>query len=121
MSESDPIQKTQQDGVTVVTLSSHFDSLYESMLAELAPLLNVADSIEPPRLVIDLASTQYFGSAFIGFVISLSTRLNARPGGRLALANVAPFCRMAFETTKSDLLLDLFDSVDEAVAELAWK
>lgn len=121
MSESDPIQTALHDGVTVVTLGPHFDSLYESVLPELASLLDLADSVDPPKLVIDLGNTKYFGSAFIGFAISLSQRLNERPNGRLGVANVAPFCRMALETTKSDQLLDLFDSVEEAVSALGWK
>ncbi len=121
MSDSDPIQMTHRAGVTIATLGPEFDSLYESLLPQLAPLLDLADSVDPPRLLIDLASTKYFGSAFIGFVISLSTRLNSRPNGRLGIANVAPFCRMALETTRSDVLLDLFDSVDEAVASLGWQ
>jgi hypothetical protein len=91
MSDSDPIQTSLQSGVTVATLGPHFDCLYESVLPELASLLDLANSVDPPRLVIDLGSTKFFGSAFIGFVISLSQRLNARPNGRLALANVAPF------------------------------
>lgn len=121
MSESDPIQTTRQDGVTVVTLGPHFDSLYESVLPELASLLDLADSVEPPRLLIDLDNTKYFGSAFIGFVISLSQRIIKRPNGRLGIANVAPFCRMALETTKSDQLLELFDDVEHAVAAMGWK
>lgn len=121
MSDSDPIQIAVQDGVTVATLGPHFDSLYESVLPELASLLDLAESIDPPRLVIDLGNTKYFGSAFIGFVISLSQRINARPNGRLGIANVASFCRMALEATRADLLLDLFDSVDEAVSKLGWK
>lgn len=121
MSESEAIQTSQQAGVTIVKLGPHFDSIYESVLSELAPLIHLAETADPPRLVIDLAYTRYTGSAFIGFVISLSTRLNSRPGGRLGLANVTPFCRMALETTRTDSLLDLFGSVDEAVSALGWQ
>lgn len=121
MSDCDPIQMTQRNGVTVATPGSQFGSVYEGSLPELAPLLDLAESIDPPRLVIDLATTRYIGSAFIGFVLSLSQRVNARPNGRLGLANVSPFCRMALETTKSERLLDLFESVDDAVAELGWQ
>lgn len=121
MSDSDAIQTTLQDGVTIATLGPYFESLYESVLPELDSLMDLADSVDPPRLLIDLGNTRYFGSAFIGFIISLSQRVNARPNGRLGVANVAPFCRMAFETTKTDQLLDLFDSVEHAVAELGWK
>ena len=121
MSESDPIQTTRQDGVTVVTLGPHFDSLYESVLPELSSLLHMADSVEPPRLLIDLKNIKYFGSVFIGFLISLSQRICERPNGRLGIANVSPFCRMALETTKSDQLLDLFNSVEQAVEAMSWK
>jgi hypothetical protein len=121
MSDSDPIQYEVRDGATVVTLGPHFESLYESVLPELAPLLDLAERIDPARLVIDLGNAKYVGSAFIGFVISLSQRINERPNGRLGIANLTSFCLMALEATKADLLLDLFDSVDEAVSELGWR
>lgn len=119
MSETPPIQTDKRDGVTIITLSSHFESLYENLLPELAALLDLADSIDPPRMLLDLSATKYFGSAFIGFLISLSSRLSERTG-RFGLANVAPFCRMALETTKSNLLLELFETVDAGVTELRW-
>lgn len=107
----------QQAGVTVVRLGPDFSSLYEGDLGTLAALPGLADTAEPALMVLDLSHTKYFGSAFIGFAITLANRLRAR-GGRFAISGLSSFGRMALQTTRSDLLLELFDSVDLAVAGL---
>lgn len=106
----------KRNGVTVVRLDPDFVSVYEGELKELAGILDLTESVEPGRLVLDLSGTQYFGSAFIGFLIAVSSRMNARPGGRFGISAASGFARVAFASTKSDQLIELFDSVDEAVA-----
>jgi anti-sigma B factor antagonist len=102
--------------VTIVRLDPDFASVYEGELKELAGILDLTVSIEPARLVLDLSGTQYFGSAFIGFLIAVSSRMNARPGGRFAIGGASGFARVALASTKSDQLIEVFDSVNEAVA-----
>ena len=119
MSEAQPFHTEEIRGVTVVHLPEDYTSAYENTLADLAGLLDLANNIEPARLVIDLPHVKYIGSAFIGFLISLSSRLQERPNGRLALSSVAPFIKMALQKTRSDMLLQLHDSLDDAVESLA--
>jgi anti-anti-sigma factor len=119
MSESLPFETVERRGVTVVHLPENYTSAYENTLADLAGLLDLARTAEPARMVVDLRHVRYIGSAFIGFLISLSSRLQERPNGRLALSNVAPFIRMALQKTRSDMLLQMHDSLDDAVEELA--
>ena len=102
----------------MVSLGEEYSSIYENQLGELAGILDLAESVAPPWLVLDLTGTSYFGSAFIGFLISISNRIRARAGGRLAITGLSPFSRMALQTTKTDQLLELFDSQSEAVASL---
>ncbi len=116
MSQSHRFATERQNGVTVVRLDPDFASVYEGELPELAGILDLTESIEPARLVLDLSGTQYFGSAFIGFLIAVSTRMSRRPGGRFAISAAGGFARVALASTKSDQLIELFDSVDEAVA-----
>jgi len=106
-------------GVSVVRLGSEFDSLYESELVKLQSVRDLADTATPPIMLIDLSNTKYFGSAFIGFLIAIANRLKERGDGRLGICGLAPFARMALEKTKSDTILGLFESDDEAVAALA--
>lgn len=118
MADEKQIQISSEQGVTVVRLGSEFDSLYESELVNLKSVRELADTADPPLMLIDLSNTKYFGSAFIGFLIAIANRLKERGNGRLCLCNLAPFARMALEKTKSDTILGLFDSADEAVAAL---
>lgn len=119
MSDRVAFETEDRQGVTIVTLPEDLTSAYESSLVDLAGLLDLAASVEPPRMVVDLQPVKFIGSALIGFLISLSSRLQERPGGRLALCHVAPFIRMALEKTRSDRLLELHDSLDAAVESLA--
>lgn len=117
MSQSAVPEIHVQDSVTVVRLGSEFSSLYEGDLKTLSALPGLADTITPPLMVLDLSHTSYFGSAFIGFVITISNHLRAR-SGRLAVSGLSAFGRMAMQTTRADALMDLFETVDQAVAAL---
>lgn len=116
MADVNGFDTDQRDGVTIVRLGPEFASVYEGELKELAGILDLADSTEPPRLVIDLSGTQYFGSAFIGFLIAVATRMSSRPSGRFSIAGASDFARIALATTRSDQLIEIFDTVDAAVA-----
>lgn len=106
-------------GVSVVRLGAEFDSLYESELVKLQSVRELAETASPPNMLIDLSNTKYFGSAFIGFLIAIANRLKERGDGRLGICGLAAFARMALEKTKSDTILALFETDEEAVAALA--
>ena len=115
MSQAQGFDTEKRNGVTIVRLAPEFASVYEGELRELAGILDLTQTVEPARLVLDLSGTQYFGSAFIGFLIAVSTRMNGRPGGRFAISGAGGFARAALASTKSDLFIELFVTVDEAV------
>lgn len=118
MSGDDQIAISVENGVTVVRLGTDFASIYESDLARLDGIRELADTATPARVVIDLSQTRYFGSAFIGFLMATAGRLKDRGNGQFGISGVQSFATMALEATKADTLLSLFDSVDEAVASL---
>ena len=118
MSNENHWSATEQDRVTVVRLNDGHSTIYESQLVNLSGILDLAESVGPPWLVLDLTGTSYFGSAFIGFLISVSNRIRERAGGRLALCGLSAFSRMALQSSKTDQLLELFDSQVDAVAAL---
>lgn len=118
MSGDDQIEISTQDGVTVVRLGAEFDSLYESELVHLKSVRDLADTADPPLMLLDLSNTKYFGSAFIGFLIGIANRLKERGEGRLGLCHLAPFARMALEKTKSDTVLGLYGDLDDALSAL---
>jgi anti-sigma B factor antagonist len=118
MSGDDQIQISIRDGVTVVCLGPDFESLYESELVKLQSVRELADTASPPVMIIDLSNIKYFGSAFMGFLFAIANRLIQRGDGRLGLCNLAPFARMVLETTKSNTIIGLFESQDDAVSAL---
>lgn len=116
MSQADKFAIEKRAGITVVRLDPEYASVYEGELPELAGILDLAVSVAPARLVLDLSGTQYFGSAFIGFLMAVSMRLNCRPGGRFGISGASGFAQVALATTKSDQLIENFESVGRAVA-----
>ena len=118
MADDEQIAVSVESGVTVVRLGTDFASIYESDLARLDGLRELADTATPARMVIDLANTRYFGSAFISFLMATAGRLKDRGNGQLGISGVKPFATMALEATKADTLLGLFDSVEAAVEAL---
>jgi len=119
MADEEQIQISSEQGVAIVRLGPELDSLYESELVNLKRLRDLADTAEPPLMLVDLSNTKYFGSAFIGFLIAIANRLKERGNGQLGLCNLAPFARMALEKTRSDTILGIFDTSDEAIAALS--
>ena len=95
--------ETTPNGVTVVALGAEYENLNEPVLAELeASLLETADSIDPPLLVLDLSHTRFFGSAFLEVLFRVWTRLKKRDGGRFALSGLTDYCAEVVETTHLD-------------------
>lgn len=105
----------QKPGLTIVTLGSEFESITHTALAHFDEVLDLASTLEPPRMVVHLGHTNYMDSAFLGVLFELQRRLTARPGGKFGVSNALPHCREVFATTKMDTLFDLFDTCEEAI------
>jgi anti-anti-sigma factor len=109
----------QRGSVTVVLLGSDFENLDEAVLdAASSVILDVSQSADPPRVVIDLSHTRFFGSAFIEILFRAWNRLNAEKGGRFCISGLTPYCREVLEVTHLDRLWTLFETADDAVAAL---
>ena len=107
-----------EDGVTVIHLGPEYENLDESLLEELrSVILEVAESASPPRVVLDLSHTKFFGSAFIEIMFRAWNRLNAR-NGTFALSGLTPYCAEIIQITHLDRLWTVYDDRRSAVAEL---
>ena len=106
------------NGVTVGCLGTDFESIYESDLARLDGIRELADTVTPARVVIDLSQTRYSGAVYIGFLMARAGRLKDRGNGQIGIFGVQSFPAMVRESTKADTLLGLFDGIDHAVAAL---
>lgn len=104
---------TQRD-VFIVELGTEYSHLYESLLDGLTILPLLAESVDQPRLVIDMKNVKFIGSAVIGHFVTVSKKLAER-GGRLMLANTNQFCRAAVKLSNLDSMMPCVDSLDLAV------
>ncbi|MCH8830403.1 MAG: STAS domain-containing protein [Planctomycetes bacterium] len=108
---------SQQDGVTVIALGPEYENLDEHLLDELQrSILAVVDEAKPPRIVLDLSHTQFFGSAFIEVLFRAWNRINSREGGRFSVSGLTPYCAEVVSITHLDQLWQIHKSKEEAVA-----
>ncbi len=107
-----------QDGVTVILLGPEYESLDESLLDDLrATILEVAETADPPKVVLDLSHTKFFGSAFIEIMFRAWKRVDAR-GGTFAISGLTRYCTEIVEVTHLDRLWKVFANREAAVAGL---
>lgn len=108
----------QQDSVTIVALGPGYEQLDELHLEELSTvILDAAGAAKPPRVVIDLSHTKFFGSGFIEILFRSWHRLNARDG-RLGLCGLTPYCQEVIEVTHLDRLWSISPTREEAIREV---
>jgi len=106
-------------GATVVELARNYDSLDEVGTRRLEALLReLAESAEPPLLVVDMARTVSIGSTFVGVLFAVSKRLRRRQG-HLAICRVEPNCAEVLHIVRAEAMFKSFATREEAIDELA--
>lgn len=75
-------------------------------------------SSEVRVLVLDFSETGFLDSAGLGALVSILKSVSQSKNKRLALASLSPHVRQIFELTKLYRLFEIYNNVDEAVAEL---
>ncbi len=75
------------------------------------------DRGEADSVVIELSNVQHMDSACIGKLLGLRQHTRAA-GGSVALARCQPNVEFLFQMTRLDKAMGLFDSAEQAVAEL---
>ena len=109
------LSKKNKDGVTIVELGPEYENLEESLLDQIqAYLLETADEIDPPYLVVDLSRTQFFGSSFIEVLFRVWNRIKKRDG-RFALCALRDYCDEVIQITNLDRVWGIYPDQDSAV------
>jgi anti-sigma B factor antagonist len=72
------------------------------------------------HLLIDLTATDYLDSTAMGALVGVMKRLS-ETGGWVRLIAPKPRIRRLFEITRLDQILPIFDSEEQALADLAAK
>jgi anti-sigma B factor antagonist len=108
-------------GVTVIGLGPGYETLDESVLdAGLRQALNEAvDVADPPRVVLDLTHTTFFGSSFIEILFGIWHRLQGRPAGNFAICGLTAYCQEVLKITHLDTLWRLYATREEAIRSMA--
>lgn len=109
----------KRENVTCILLGEGFENLDEQILESIRGLmLETAAEADPPRVVVDLPYTKFFGSSFIEVLFRVWNRINGLPGGRFSISGLTPYCQEVLEVTHLDKLWELHDNLDDAVAAL---
>ena len=104
--------------VTVIAFGPQFESLDEFTLDQIRDFgLEAAKAANPPKVVIDLSYTKFFGSSFIEVLFRVWNRVNGA-GGKFALSGLTSYCREVLEITHLDKLWPMLPNADEAVAAI---
>ncbi|MBA3314171.1 MAG: STAS domain-containing protein [Planctomycetaceae bacterium] len=119
MSETRAPEVETQSGVTVIHLGREYENLDESLLDELrSVILDVAETAVPPKVVLALSHTKFFGSAFIEIMFRAWKRVQAR-GGTFAISGLTEYCAEIVEVTHLDRLWTVYADRKTAVAAMA--
>ena len=118
---NDPVPRiSRQNGVTVIELGPEFENLDEHVLEGLRePVLEATQNADPPRVVLDLSHTTFFGSAFIELLFRAYNRVNERPDGVFALSGLTEYCAEVISVTHLDRLWKIYPTLAAAVKSLS--
>jgi anti-anti-sigma regulatory factor len=109
----------RENNVTCVCPGPDFESIYESSLPDFADVLELANTVDPPLVLMDLKHTNYCGSAFLGFLVRLSNRIAVQRNGRFGVCHLSKFVQTVVSASKMEKVFDVFETRDEGVAAYA--
>ncbi|MGZ0173135.1 MAG: STAS domain-containing protein [Planctomycetales bacterium] len=119
MTDKSPSIEKQGD-VTCIRLGPEFENLDENSLDMIrSAMLDAAAAADPPRVLIDLQYTSFFGSSFIEVLFRIWNRVNGIPGGKFGISGLTDYCKEVLEVTHLDKLWNLYSDFDEAVKDLS--
>ncbi|TWU09167.1 putative anti-sigma factor antagonist [Symmachiella macrocystis] len=109
-----------RNGVTVIQLGPDYDNLSDHLLDTLqVVLLECGRNADPPKVVIDLSHTVFFGSAFLEILLKLWKELSEREGNAFALSGLNDNCAEVLQVTQLDSLWKIYKTHEEAEKALA--
>lgn len=114
---SDLFSFVDYEGVKVVEFSRP-DVLDASYIERLGDhLKDWINTLERPRIVLDLHNVRHLSSSALGMFIVLKNTVDAR-GGKICISNVQDEIKQVFKLTKLHKLLKLHDTTRKACATM---
>jgi anti-anti-sigma factor len=119
MSTEPELIHVERDGeILIVKPKGNLGELeYEECEAEVLAVLKRCESSDFRHVLVDLASTELFGSSAVGWFIELSQRVAAR-GGQLALCHVSETGNEVLHATKLEGHWPIYQTREAALAAL---
>ena len=115
---SESFQVERIGDIAVITPSPDVERMPEVLMEQAAQMVLAPLKEDPPgQIIVDLSEVNYFGSAFITFLLRCHLMVKNR-GSELILAGVNKEIRELLRTTALDTLWALYDNADEAIAAL---
>ncbi len=106
------------DKIAVITPAPEVESMPENLIYQAAEIVLAPLRKNPPEgLIIDLSQVKFFGSVFISFLLKCHM-LAKRHGTEVVLAGASQRARELLHLTALDTLWALYDTQDEALAEM---
>jgi len=115
---SEPARFEKCGSVTVIRVGPDEGSLEVEQLDRLRhEVLGSAQEAIPPRIVIDLEATKYFGGEFMGILCRCLHKVRGR-GGEFALCGARPQLLEALHVARFDDVCEIYSNRAEAVDAL---
>ena len=108
----------QESGVTIVCPGSDYETIFASELEKFDQVLELAKTIDPPLMLLDLTHIQHFGSTFVELLMRLSNQICVTRNGRIGICHLTKYCQAVFTLTQLDRVFELYESRAEAVKAL---
>jgi anti-sigma B factor antagonist len=119
MAELPLTQISRIGAVTVITFTPRCNHLDEVIVEAVGrDVMDIVGTANPPKLVLDLTATEFFGSSFIEVMFRAWNRLQKQPGGAMAIAGLAPYCQEVLEITHLDKLWASYATAEAAAAAI---
>ena len=119
MQANNSLVETREGAVTVVSLGPDCKRIDETNLSELSErLLELVQKASPALIVLDLSSTEFFGSSFLEVLFRIWKTLRKDARARFAISGPQSYCREVLTITRLDSLWEIYDSSTAAAAAL---
>ncbi len=109
------IKVTQQEAVTVLTLTGRFDAL---MSREFKSCLSGLINNKRLYMVIDMSSVDFIDSSGMGALVG-GVRGVIKEQGEIRIAGLSPEVQTIFELTRLHRIFDIYETVDRACASFS--
>ena len=119
MQTNNSLVETREGEVTVVSVGPDYKRIDETNVGDLSErLLEIVQKASPALIVLDLSSTEFFGSSFLEVLFRIWKTVRKDLRARFAISGPQSYCREVLTITRLDSLWEIYDSSTAAAVAL---